>query len=108
MQICQLDFSRCDLFPDIVLLYRYVLSVRMKPGTVSECDSALVIDEYFCRQCRDVGGVNSWGSTVLGSSVLGLSGTVCSSAMNLDTHMASFAALVRAIYSASVEDSTIV
>jgi len=55
-----------------------------------------------------VGGVNSWGSTVLGSSVLGFSGTVCSSAINRETHMASFAALVRVIYSALVEDSTTV
>jgi len=48
------------------------------------------------------------GSSVLGSSVLGFSGTVCSSAINRDTQITSLAAWVRAIYSASVEDSATV
>ena len=40
--------------------------------------------------------------------MLGFSGTVCGSAINRNTYMASFTAWIRAIYLASVEDRAMV
>ena len=101
MQIHQLDLPSCDLCSDIVLLYGYIFTWAWNSGLRVSFKACWLSTNTF------VAGVWS-GVYTLGSSVLVLSEIVCGSAINCDTHMASFTTWVRAIYLALVEDSIIV